>query len=223
MSRSRGKHNEQQPDRPLNRKTQPSPNGRLSVLSDVAANEPTTDLDHDIEVLRNYSLVKLVAGSTSFEMHGLVKLATQDWLTSSGTFERWDGQFMMNFKEAFPRAYFAERELCQVLFPHVLAAMEVKLNGRNSVLRQASILEKGGMHDQVTGAYDLSHRMIEQAFRSRVALLGPEQECTVGTMQYLGIAYANIEQREKAEIILSEALDRSKRLWGDTTKLHCKP
>lgn len=155
-ARSRRKHDEQQPDPPLNRKTQPSLNGRLDILTNVAAKEPTTNLDHDIQILRNYSLVKIVAGSPSFEMHGLVQFATQDWLTSNGTFERWGGQFMMNVNEAYPRAYDTEREVCQALFPHVLAAMEVKLSDRNSILGQASILEKGRMYVHTTGAYYVS-------------------------------------------------------------------
>jgi tetratricopeptide (TPR) repeat protein len=220
MMRSRsGKNHVKQQSDPL-----PDPEGHARVndklvvsagIESLPATMSTSNLDHDIQMLRNYSLVTVVADSPSFGMHSLVQLATQDWLKANDSFERWGSQFMTNLDEAFPKGFFKDREICRPLFPHVFAAMEVKLHDRNSILRRAMILTNGARHAHVNGAYTDSYRMSEEALRSRSKLLGPEHKDTVWSMQALGLACANLGQWAKAESVLAEALDRAKRVWGE--------
>jgi tetratricopeptide (TPR) repeat protein len=199
---------------PLNSDAGLKISGGVAVPSDVAANAPNQDLDDDIQVLRNYSLVTVIPGSTSFEIHRLVQLATQAWLKANGSFERWGSQFMMNLDKAFPDGNFEDRADCQLLFPHVSAAIKLEMQNRNAILGQASILAKGAKHAANSGALTDSRKMAEQAVKSRTELLGPRNANTVRSMLDLGVVYATLDLWEKSERVTAEALHQSRQLWG---------
>jgi tetratricopeptide (TPR) repeat protein len=216
---SRKRSNQQQSDPSLKREAHSRVNDRLGTSTNGPPNEQTPNFADDIQMLRNYSLVTVIAGSPSFEMHRLVQLATQDWLKANGSFERCGGQFMMNLDEAFPLGGLKDWAICQPLFPHVFAAMELKLQDRNSVLRQASMLTKGTRHANNMGAYIAGQQMIEQAFKDRLELLGPGHEDTINAMLDLGIAYSHMRQYEKAESVQVEAMNRAARLLGENHEI----
>lgn len=190
-------------------------NGRTAVPSDVVANAPNQDLDDDIQILRNYSLVTVIPGSPSFEMHRLVQLATQAWLKVNGSFERWGSQFMINLDDAFPEGGIEDSISCQPLFPHVYAVITLDLQNRISVLRQASILAKGARFAFNSGAFADSQKMAERALESRIELLGPKHKDTVHSMIDLGTVYGNMDLWEKSETVTAEALHQSRELWGE--------
>jgi len=43
--------------------------------------------EEDVSVLRNYSFISVNADGTTFEIHGLVQLATRKWLEAHGQIE----------------------------------------------------------------------------------------------------------------------------------------
>jgi tetratricopeptide (TPR) repeat protein len=200
---------------PLDSDTGLKISGRVAVPSDIAANVPNQDLDDDIQILRNYSLVTVIPGSTSFEMHRLVQLATQAWLKANGSFERWGSQFMMNLDDAFPEGGIEDSTSCQPLFPHVYAVIILDLQDRIFVLRQASILAKNARFAFNSGAFADSQKMAERALESRIELLGPKHEDTVHSMIDLGIIYANVGLWDKSQSVTAEALHSARQLWGE--------
>jgi tetratricopeptide (TPR) repeat protein len=194
----------------------------ITMSADMPDDSADT-LDDDLFVLRSYSFITVTADTSVFEMHRLVQLATQDWLKCNGSFERWGGQLVTNFDEAFPLGIFENREVCQPLFPHVHAAKKIKLHDRDAVLRQASILSKGAGYAQEIGAFHDCVEMNEQAFQSMNELLGPEHSVTIKCMLGLGVAYIYTTQRKEALSVLIEALERAKRSVGEdnTLTLEC--
>ena len=175
--------------------------------------EPIPNLDDDIQLLRDYSLVTVVTGSPSFQMHRLVQLATQDWLKATQSYERWGSQFIQNLDEALPGSNFEYWEVCQPLLPHVFAAMEIEVHNRDFALRQASVLDKGAWHAFGTGTQTDSQKTNEQALKISTELLGPEHMDTICLMTNLGMVYIGTQQYEKAETMLAKALKLAERLW----------
>ena len=220
--RSRKKRHQQQPDPSFDPEAHSGVNDRLGTLTNRPPNELTPNFDDEIQILRDYSLVTVIAGSPSFGMHRLVQLATQDWLRANGSFERCGGQFMINLDEAFPMGELEDQAICQPPFPHVFAAMKLKLQDRKSISRQASSLARGAKHAQFMGAYTASQKMSEQAFENRAELLRPEDKDTISAMLGLGVTYFNVRQYEKAESVLVETLNRAARVLREDhdTTLH---
>jgi hypothetical protein len=58
--------------------------------------------EEDISVLRNYSFISVNTNDTTFEMHGLVQLATRKWLEAHGQIERWKHRFIKNLDAELP-------------------------------------------------------------------------------------------------------------------------
>jgi hypothetical protein len=51
--------------------------------------------------LRDYSFISVNEDGTTFEMHGLVQLATRKWLEVYGQLEKWKQQYINNLCTAF--------------------------------------------------------------------------------------------------------------------------
>ena len=69
---------------------------------DTSQSSVSDRFEDDILTLRNYSFISINTDGTTFEMHGLVQLATRKWLEAHGQQERWKQQFIKNLYAKFP-------------------------------------------------------------------------------------------------------------------------
>ena len=69
---------------------------------DISQSSVCDGLEDDILALRNYSFISVNSDGTTFEMHGLVQLATRKWLESHGQQEKWKQQFIRNLSAELP-------------------------------------------------------------------------------------------------------------------------
>ena len=58
--------------------------------------------EDNVLALRNYSFISVNIDGTTFEMHGLVQLATREWLKAHKQQERWKQQFIKNLDAELP-------------------------------------------------------------------------------------------------------------------------
>jgi oligoendopeptidase F len=56
----------------------------------------------DVLALRNYLFISVNIDSTTFEMHGLVQLATREWLKAHEQQKRWKQHFIRNLDAKLP-------------------------------------------------------------------------------------------------------------------------
>jgi len=80
--------------------------------------------EDDIKTLRDYSFISANADRVSFEMHGLVQLATRKWLQIHNELEQWKERFVSNLCAAFPTGNHENWAVCQGLFAHAKSAAE---------------------------------------------------------------------------------------------------
>ncbi|KAF2689002.1 hypothetical protein K458DRAFT_329058 [Lentithecium fluviatile CBS 122367] len=77
--------------------------------------------EDDVLTLRGYSFISANADGATFEMHGLVQLATRTWLEVHGQLEKWKQEFVRNLCVAFPTGEHENWARCQVLlWPYTL-------------------------------------------------------------------------------------------------------
>jgi len=79
------------------------------------------DLEEDIAMLRQFSLLNAAEDKDEFEMHGLVQLATRIWLRTAGSEDRWRSMFVRAMSLEFPTGEYTNWPRCRLLFPHALA------------------------------------------------------------------------------------------------------
>jgi len=171
--------------------------------------------EKDIVVLRNYNLVSCTTDRTTFEMHRLVQLATKRWLKAARQFDRWSAQYISNLEEAFPTSAFDNWAVCQVLFPHAVAALHTEVTNRKTVLQQASLLLRSGQYASAAGVYADAEKMEERSLEARRKVLGEGHPGTLGSMNNLAATYSQQGRWDKAEKLQEEVMEKRKEVLGE--------
>lgn len=114
------------------------------------------EFERDVVALRNFSFISVNADGTTFEMHGLVQLATRKWLEAQGQLQRWKQQFIRKLCEEFPTGEYENWAVCQ-----------------------ASILYKAVWYAWKMGNGVEAEKMSVQAMRVRKTILDQEHENTL--------------------------------------------
>ncbi|KAK3073690.1 hypothetical protein LTR53_004504 [Teratosphaeriaceae sp. CCFEE 6253] len=182
--------------------------------SDVADAE-AEEFEEDISMLRSYSLISIIGGGATFEMHALVQLATQRWLKAHGRLERWQRLFISRLDDDFPNGDHENWAKCQPLFPHAMAALELDLADREAVLWQASLLYKSGWYAAEIGASGDAERMTMRSFENRGTMLGEEHPSTLKSMSSLAMVYHAQGRYSKAAELGEQALLVMNRVFGE--------
>ena len=84
------------------------------------------DLEAALSPLEEFSLISVERGSTRFEIHRLVQLATRKWLERYQELERWQGMAMEVVSNAFPNGDYKNWEICDALWPHAQEVLRSK-------------------------------------------------------------------------------------------------
>ncbi|KAF2464493.1 putative kinesin [Lindgomyces ingoldianus] len=145
--------------------------------------------EDDILTLRDYSFISITGSGLSFEMHGLVQLATRKWLEAHGQRERWKRQFLVNLSSKFPTGKYENWAKCQVLFPHAKSAATQKPEGQESLTMWATILYRAAWYAEQVGNGVDAEEMSITAMKARKKLLSQEHEDTLWSMSLVGDAY----------------------------------
>ena len=110
------------------------------IVSDFSVDD---EFEADIDVLRNYSFITVSMSEPTFEMHGLVQLATRKWLEAHDQLEKWKQQYIKNLCAEFPTGEYKNWTKCQALFPHAKSAVAQQPAVENSLQEWALILHRG--------------------------------------------------------------------------------
>lgn len=145
--------------------------------------------EDDVLALRDYSFTSVNADGTTFEMHGLVQLATRRWLTVHGQLEKWKRQFIRNLCAEFPTGEYENWVRCQTLFPHAKSAAAQQPEGHEALKDWATILYKAAWYAWRMGNGMEAGRMLVQVINVRKKMFGREHKDTLSSMAMLGLAY----------------------------------
>ena len=168
-----------------------------------------------VERLRSYSFVSTGVDGRTFEMHGLVQLATRKWLKVHGEDEKWKAQFCMKLNVVFPTGDHENWSLCETLFPHAKSAERQRPMENASVRAWAQILWKAGWYALARGDYGEAERMCEKSARALRKALGGEDVETSYSLGMLALTYSNQGRWTEAEQIEVQVMETTKRVLGD--------
>jgi tetratricopeptide (TPR) repeat protein len=187
------------------------------TIDDFSSQSSQSDeFEKDIVALRNFSFISVNADGTTFEMHGLVQLATRKWLEAHGQLERWKQQFIRKLREEFPTGEYENWAVCQVLFPHAKLAAVQRPEGQDSLRDWASILHNAAWYAWRMGNGVEAEKMSVLAMRVRQTILGQEHEDTLQSMIIVGYAYTLRGRWEAAEELEVQVMEtRKKKLGAD--------
>ncbi|KAI2465425.1 hypothetical protein F4781DRAFT_435459 [Annulohypoxylon bovei var. microspora] len=165
-------------------------------------------------VLKAYSLVT-EDKDHNFDMHRLVQLVTQKWLTSNKVISSFGREAILTVSKNYPLGEFEDRIRCSAYLPH--ARVVLNLNGTGSkdeALAKASIYHCIAMFFISEGQWNYAEKFAIQAVEIRTAVLGPEHPHTLSTMNNLASIYQDQGHWEKAELLQVQVMEASKTTLG---------
>ncbi|KAJ5520269.1 TPR-like protein [Penicillium fimorum] len=97
-------------------------NGSMDGI--VPFNLPQLEFEDSIATLNDYSFISIDHETLTFEMHGLVQLSIQEWLSTQQSLEYWKEVFIRNLYLEFPKfTNFENMCKSRALFPHIQSAL----------------------------------------------------------------------------------------------------
>jgi Tetratricopeptide repeat len=190
-------------------------NGGESDAEDSVSEAGVNDeFEDDILTLRNYSFISLTTDVTTFEMHGLVQLATRKWMESQGQLEGWRQQYIKNLCTEFPTGQYENWPKCQAFFPHAKSVLAQQPEGEESLREWAWILYNAAWYAWARGSSIDAEKMSIKSMKVRKKLLGEEHNNTLSSMAMVALAY-NLEGRWKeAKELQVQVMETSARVLG---------
>jgi len=172
------------------------------------------EFKEDIIQLRKYSFIYISADGATFEMHGLVQLATRKWLKANGQLEEWKQQFIKNLNAELPTGDYENWAKCQALFPHAKSAAAQRPEERESLTEWASVLYKAARYAWRKGEGAKGEKMLVKVMNARKKLLGQEDEETLRSMAMVGLIYSLEGRWKEAEELDIQVVETAKKVLG---------
>ncbi|KAH9203201.1 putative kinesin [Leptodontidium sp. 2 PMI_412] len=180
----------------------------------ISQSSMSDGFEEDVSVLRNYSFISVNANGTTFEMHGLVQLATRKWLEAHGQIERWKHQFIKNLDAELPTGEYENWERCQALFPHAQSAAAQRPKEQDSLLDWASMLYNAAWYALRMGKGVETENMSVHVMKARKKILGDEHSDTLDGMGMVGLAYNLNGRWDAAEKLFVQVMETRKTKLG---------
>lgn len=193
---------------------------RDSILSqEVQGNDlPSTineeEFEDDIRVLRDYSFVTVTKDVNTFEMHRLVQLATQQWLTDHDQLDRWRARFIANLCAEFPSGHFETWAKCQLLFPHAKAAVAERPKSKREFENWAKIANNAAWYLMERGMLDEAHKISALSMEAHTAISSKITRSMLDAMHISSMMKGSRGEYKEAEEQLSEVVKQRIMLLG---------
>ncbi|KAH8591115.1 hypothetical protein B0O99DRAFT_579085 [Bisporella sp. PMI_857] len=172
------------------------------------------EFEEDALTLRNYSFISINAKDETFEMHGLVQLATRKWLEAYGQREKWKQHFIRKLYAELPAGEYEDWATCQALFPHVQSAAAQKPEEQDSLRDWASIMYNTAWYAWRIGFGVEAENMSVEAMKVRKRILGREHNDTLDSMAMVGLAYRLRARWDDAEKLFVQVIETHKKKLG---------
>lgn len=160
------------------------PEYMLHGYSNVDSDCGESDFEDDLDVLRGYSLVNTTTKGFC-EMHSLVKLCTQVWISRFDDLRRWKRLFLSLASKHFPSGDFETWEQCQTLLPHLQSILKEEPVEESDWLDWSTLLANTSWYMVRMGQHHQAEILAQNALRMRTRILGEGDTDTLASMYTL--------------------------------------
>jgi len=188
------------------------PEALLRVRGTDAVSDPEApvgfddEFEDDILLLRDYSLIIVAADEKTFEMHGLVQLATRKWLRGHNQATKWLEVALQVLATAFPSGQPETWATCRILLPHSTMLLDYKADKDEAKLHQATIATNAAWYLMLVGKYAIAEHNSDISVAMRQEVLGGKHHDTIISLSRLGLVLERQGKYERAEAAHRRAL-----------------
>ena len=148
-------------------------------------NEEIFDFEEAMGLLEAFSLVQLDTRRSACNVHRLVTVAVQGWLTEfEAKRDAFAGQALKMVAEKFPYGAFESWSTCRLYLPHAVAVLRSAFSESNNSLlhARAALLLNMSSYFRMQGQYEASQRGAEESMHIFEHLYGREHEDTLSSI-----------------------------------------
>jgi tetratricopeptide (TPR) repeat protein len=178
------------------------------------AREAVDRTREDVMTLQAYSLIAKTTNTTTFTMHGQVRVAIQRWLENAGQLEKWRAQFISNVCAELPTGQHENWNRCSTIFPHAQAALAQRPEDRESLMKWARLLYKAAWYAWQIGRAEDAEKMSVESMEARVEVFGEGHVETLSSMGMVGLAMALAGKFEEAANMHRHTLAQTETVLG---------
>ncbi|KAH7146098.1 hypothetical protein EDB81DRAFT_856613 [Dactylonectria macrodidyma] len=172
------------------------------------------ELTEALGILKAFSFVT-EENSGSFDMHRLVQLVTQKWLTNRDTIGRFGKEALMTVSYMYPHGKYETRAICAAYLSHANAVLRLSgLNSRHEAKAKASLLRHMAGYFRFEGKWRNAEKLMKEAVEIREQELGADHPSTLTSMGNLASTYRNQGRWEEAEKLDVQVMETRKTKLG---------
>ncbi|KAF7118673.1 hypothetical protein CNMCM5793_008211 [Aspergillus hiratsukae] len=171
------------------------------------------EADEAIGILKAYAFITNRESHDSFDMHRLVRLATQNWLDKEGKHEECVTEVIERLQQAFPPPQRDNKDTWIKYLPH----LETALGSREGSADEAALDLLGIAGDcySVLGQYQKSEQKALQALELQEKLLGKEHPQTLRSMNDIAVDLSLQGKHKKAEAMFRQTVELRRKVLGE--------
>ncbi|HET8844368.1 MAG TPA: tetratricopeptide repeat protein [Ktedonobacteraceae bacterium] len=169
-------------------------------------------LDHILEVLQNYSLVRRDAASKTLSLHRLIQAVQRDTMTIEEQ-AAWRQRAVQALSAIFPEVEHKVWQLCERLTPHVQACI-VNSNDLPLSVERVELLRKAADYLRVRAYWQQAEVLYQLAIEMQEQMLRPEHPQIAMLLYRLASVYNAQGNNEQAEPLFLRALHLLEQGYG---------
>lgn len=193
-----------------------------SISEDIIGCEDKVDFRRNYIILQNFSLVGItkIWNDIHFNLHRLVRLATQEWLRSRKLYERWTAIAISNVASKMSARELCRRPLSKLskelleLVPHAVELIRMEAVSRVSELEQAKLVELLLWHSGYAVNFIMSNTYAKKLFSIYSKYLDEDDRITLYANCNLALSYATFAEPAVAFTLWNEVAMTKKRKLG---------
>ena len=171
------------------------------------------DLDADISILQDYSLISVTAEKGILKMHPLVQLCTRAWLSSSKKLGEWESKFLVLMTRELASKKLGDWTEYKQLVPHIEAFYQRDPTGKSFDIWIELILDVGVLLWN-QGWNEESEKLHRRAVEETEKKLGPKHYSTLISIRRLALVLQSLGKYDEAEEMNRRELQGMKELQG---------
>ncbi|KAK1573934.1 P-loop containing nucleoside triphosphate hydrolase protein [Colletotrichum navitas] len=172
------------------------------------------EFEDDLNMLREFSLVTTTTQEGVFEMHPLVRLCTQIWLSTTENVRKWRRIFLHVMSREYPTGAFETWARCQELSFHIQSVVNDKPENKDDLTDFPQLLYRMGLYKTMMGKYKEAEQLIQQALKAFEKAFGKEHVETLWSVDCLAIVLQHQGRLEEAELMIRRALEGFEKAFG---------
>jgi len=172
--------------------------------------------EDDVVALENFAFISPTGSGQTWQMHRLVQDATRLWLAGRNQLEENKACLASCLARSGPtRVKFENWPRCQMLYPHVISALDLKPNSKDALLDWAQAMYIAGWYAWAHDRFEDEQSLAEASCGVRMAELGLMDVRTLRSKNLFASVLVDREFYVEAEWLCKEALTASRSLLGD--------